>query len=113
MTGSTQIVARAALLLMPWLAGSQTAERTIQGIVRAENGEPLAGVVVQLKDVQNLQIRSYITERGGAYRFSSVLANRDFELKASFRERWTSTKYVSHFSEGNPLTIDLTIKRME
>jgi len=77
--------------------------------VRASNGEALQGVVVQLKDVESLAIRSFITERGGEYRFTQVPTNRDYEVKANFRERWSSAKFVSRFVGGDPVIADLTI----
>ena len=64
---------------------------------------------MQLKDVQTLSIRSFITEPGGTYYFKEVSADRDYEVKASFRERWSSAKYVSRFVEGNPVIADLVI----
>ena len=88
---------------------AQPPTRTLQGVVRASNGEALKGVVVQLKDVQTLAIRSSLTESGGEYRFRQVSPDRDYEVKASFRERWSSAKYISRFVEGDPVIADLTI----
>ena len=44
--------------------------RSLQGQVNDPDEKPVAGAVVQLKDTRTLQVRSFITQADGSYRFS-------------------------------------------
>src|SRR5580658_9952173 len=66
--------------------------RSVQGIVTDASGKPVANAVVQLKDTKSLQIRSFITDAGGAYHFAGLSSNVVYELKAVYEGRASSSK---------------------
>src|SRR5580698_8988424 len=64
----------AALILMAVAADGQQhtpapVSRTIQGSVLDHAGHPVAGAVVLIEDLKSLQIRSYIVQEDGKFRF--------------------------------------------
>jgi Carboxypeptidase regulatory-like domain len=85
--------------------------RSVQGAVTLENGSPVAGAEVQLKNVKTLQIRSYITQQDGRYFFHGLSPDIDYELKAQYQGVWSSTKTVSSFNSSKEVTLDLKIKK--
>src|SRR3979490_2364125 len=46
--------------------------RSLQGQVVDPDDKPVVGAVVQLKDTRTLQVRSFITQENGEYRFSGL-----------------------------------------
>jgi len=45
----------------------------------------VAGAVVKLKNMRNLQVRSFITQADGKYMFQNLSSTVDFELKAEYK----------------------------
>ena len=45
----------------------------------------MSGAVVQLKNMKTLQIRSFITQTDGTYRFFELSPDVDYELKADYQ----------------------------
>ena len=58
--------------------------------------KPVAGAVVQLKDMRTLQVRSFITLDDGQYHFTGLRIDIDYELTARSGEL-TATKKLSLF----------------
>src|SRR5467141_1533817 len=56
--------------------------RVVQGVVVDADDKPVTGAVVLLKDMRTLQVRSFIAQDGGAYHFSGLKTDNDYELKA-------------------------------
>src|SRR5690348_4490268 len=71
--------------------------RSVAGVVtNAEEGS-VQGAVVQLKNTETLQIRSFITKPDGSYQFFELSPDVDYELKADFQGATSSTKTLSSF----------------
>jgi hypothetical protein len=84
--------------------------RSVEGIVTDAGNKPVEGAVVQLKDSKTLQIRSFYTTQDGAYHFSGLSTNVDYELKAEHNGASSGTKTLSNFDSRKAATINLKLK---
>lgn len=84
--------------------------RTVSGRVVNGQDQPLHKAVVHLKNTRTLAIKTYITEPDGAYRFTALSPNVDYELYAEYDGAHSDTKTVSAFSNRKQVTINLKIK---
>lgn len=101
-------------LLSPFAAAQtddQPSTRAVHGIVVNSSGSPVEGAVVQLKDTKSLEIRSYITQSGGAYHFAGLNGGLEYELKASFHGASSSSKTLSVFDSRKDPRIDLKLRK--
>ena len=89
---------------------AQSSTRDVHGVVTEQGGEPLRGAVVELKDTQTLAIRSFITTRDGAYHFSDLNADAFYELRASYRGKWSSSHELTRFNEKRHPVINIKIR---
>lgn len=89
----------------------ESATRTVHGTVTNRAGEPVVGAVVQLKDAKSLEIRSYITQSGGVYRFSGLNTSVEYELRATFQGAASSSKTLGVFDSRKDPRIDLKLKK--
>lgn len=102
-------------LLLPlaftgWLAAQPSrALRTVKGIVTDPKGAPLAGASVRLKNLQSLQIRSYVTQKDGTYRFTNVAPGAEYEINAHFRGHTSDVKAIRWYEDGKDLEMTLVI----
>lgn len=116
---SRRMLAFGAVLLAGALAGTATAQskredtntRTVNGVVTDTSDAPVTGAVVQLKDTKTLQVRSFITQEGGAYHFAGLSTNVDYELKAEHQGASSSTKTLSVFDSRRQAIINLKLDR--
>ena len=70
--------------------------RAVTGTVTSADDKPVAGAVVQLKDMRSLQVRSFITLDDGQYHFTGLRIDIDYELTARSGEL-TANKKLSLF----------------
>jgi hypothetical protein len=85
-------------------------ERTISGIVTAEDDSPVPGAVVQLKNMKTLQIRSFIAREKGDYIFQALSMDVDYELKATANGKESNSRTVSTFDSHPKVTVNLKLK---
>jgi DeoR/GlpR family transcriptional regulator of sugar metabolism len=85
--------------------------RSLQGQVVDPNGKPVAGGVVQLKDTRTLQIRSFITQADGNYRFSGLRTDTDYEVKAEYNGMTSDDKRLSTFDSRKIATVNLKLNK--
>jgi len=90
-----------------------SATRTLQGLVTNKDGNPASGAVVQLKDLRTLQIRSFITKDDGAYFFSGLKVDDDYQVKADRNGLSSDTKRLSVFDSRKTATINLKLEKKE
>jgi hypothetical protein len=83
--------------------------RTVQGTVTAPDEQIVNGAVVQLKNLKTLQIRSFITQKDGAYHFNELSADVDYELRADFSGASSSTHTLSSFDNRKEAIINLKL----
>ena len=108
----------ALLLLIAMVAAARPAvaqdqnfgTKQLQGKVLGNNDAPLSGAIVYLQNSRNNDIKSYITEKDGAYHFAGVAADTDYTVWASFKGKKSPTKTVSSFDTRKIVYLDLHIK---
>ena len=84
--------------------------RTVTGHVVSAHGQPLLKAVVHLKNTRTLAIKTYITEADGAYRFTALSPNVDYEIYAEYEGARSDTKTLSAFDSRKQATINLKVK---
>ena len=85
--------------------------RSLQGQVTDPDDKPAAGAVVQLKDTRTLQVRSFIAQANGDYRFSGLRADTDYEIKADFNGMSSDTKRLSNFDSRKIALVNLKVNK--
>ncbi len=83
--------------------------RAVHGIVTDGAENPLHKAVVQLKNLKNLQVRSFYTDEKGAYRFHGLDPELDYELKAQYNEAAAGPRTVSSFDSRRELVINFKL----
>ena len=85
--------------------------RNLQGQVLDPDDKAANGAVVQLKDTRTLQVRSFIAQENGEYRFSGLRADTDYEIKADFNGMSSDTKRLSTFDNRKIAIVNLKLNR--
>lgn len=85
--------------------------RSVEGQVTDGAGNTVTGAVVQLKDTKSLQIRSFITQKDGAYHFAGLSTNIDYDLKAEHNGIFSGSKTLSSFNGRKVATVNLKLKQ--
>jgi hypothetical protein len=103
-----------ALLFAATLAAafpdSTESPRSVEGKVTDAAGKIVTGAVVQIKDLKSLQIRSFITQSDGAYRFLGLSPETDYELSANYAGASSKTRTFTVFDNRKKAVIDLKLK---
>lgn len=84
--------------------------RSVEGKVYNAAGKIVVGAVVQIKDLKSLQIRSFITQSDGEYRFLGLSTDSDYELSATFAGASSKPKTLTVFDSRKKAIIDLKLK---
>jgi hypothetical protein len=105
------------LLLIACAAGWQgfaqnvgQAVRVVQGVVRDSNDQLQANAVVYLQDQKSLEVRTYITEADGHYRFGQLSSEVDYQLWAEYKGHKSKTRSISSFDSKKQFNFDLKIE---
>ena len=85
--------------------------RSLQGQVVDPDDKPAVGAVVQLKDTRTLQVRSFITQDNGEYRFSGLRSDTDYEVKADFNGMTSDNKRLSNFDSRKIAPVNIKLNR--
>jgi len=108
----------ALLLILPLLAApaarAQGAKheaqlKTVRGVVLDKSENPVPTGVVFLKNVRTNQVRSYIADDQGNYRFSGLDPNSDYELHAEKDGAKSQTRSVSSFDTRMDIVLNLKL----
>ena len=105
----------AAAIFLGLLASAEPAPRnepqtrTLTGQVTSKADVPISGAIVYLQDTRTQVVKTYITDDKGNYRFSSLSANVDYQVRAEYQGRKSDTKTVSSFDSRNNVVIHLKI----
>jgi hypothetical protein len=94
--------------LPPSFAQSQWV-RVVQGMVQGSGDQAQANAVVYLQDQKSLEVRTYITEADGHYRFGQLSSEVDYQLWAEYKGHKSRTKSISSFDSKKQLNFDLKI----
>jgi Carboxypeptidase regulatory-like domain len=102
------LLALAAAASLPQNIGQSV--RVVQGIVQNAESLPQANAVVYLQDQKTLQVRTYITDADGRYRFGQLSSDVDYQLWAEFKGHKSKTKSISSFDSKKQFNFDLKIE---
>ena len=86
-------------------------ERIVQGTVSSAGGKAINGAVVLLKDSRTLLVRSFITEQNGAYHFSGLKIDDDYQLEAHYNQMTSGWKTLSVFDTRKEPVINLKMDK--
>ncbi len=86
-------------------------QRTIEGLVSDAEKNPVQRAIVQLKDTRTLQIRSFVTQADGIFRFAGLRTDTDYEVKATFGDLSSASKRVSSFESRKIITVNLPLEK--
>jgi hypothetical protein len=103
-----------ALAMVAFSQGKKSkepAEKSVSGVVTDEDGGPVPGAVVQLKNTKTLQIRSFIAKEHGEYYFNGLSTDVDYELKADFNGKTSGSKTLSSFDTHPEARLNLQLKK--
>ena len=108
----------ALLLILPLLATSaayaqgakhEAQLKTVRGVVLDKSENPVPTGVVFLKNVRTNQVKSYIADSQGNYRFSGLDPNSDYELHAEKDGAKSQTRNVSSFDTRMDIVLNLKL----
>jgi hypothetical protein len=85
--------------------------RTVRGAVLDKDENTLPKGVVYLQNKRTSEIRTYISDDEGQYRFSGLDPNADYEIHAELNGMTSIVRTVSSFDTRKEIVIDLKIDR--
>jgi hypothetical protein len=85
--------------------------RTVRGFVVDKSNSPVSNGIVYLKNLRTNQIRSYISENDGKYRFSGLDPNADYEIHAEKDKEKSATHTVSSFDSRKEIVLVLKLEK--
>lgn len=101
-------------MLVAFAAKAQDAKheaqlKTVRGVVLDKSDNPVPTSVVFLKNVRTNQVKSYIADNQGNFRFSGLDPNSDYELHAEKDGAKSPTKSVSSFDTRMDIVLNLKL----
>jgi hypothetical protein len=70
-------------------------------------GQPVAGAAVKLANQVTLNIRSFLTQANGEYRFKGLHPNIDYTVRAQKDGIFTKPQTLSHFKSSETVRVDI------
>ncbi len=114
--GLALLFALAAFAVSPVSARNQdkkgeAALRTIHGSVVDKNENAVPSSVVYLLNVKTQAVKTYIADDAGAYRFSGLDPNADYEVHAEHNDMTSPNRTVSSFDSRHDIEVILKLSR--
>ncbi len=115
-------LAAVALLVSAGLMGQQQTRkekreeaklRNVMGMVVDAEDQPANGAVVQLKDMRTLQVRSFITQNDGAYHFTGLRPDVDYQITAKFGDMTAAARTLSIFDNRKEAVMNFKLDKPE
>jgi hypothetical protein len=106
--GSVIIAAQTLGVSLAVAQTTASAQRIIEGKVVDSDDAPTQGAIVYLKNAKTLEVRTYISTQGGAYRFGQLSSGADYMLWAEYQGKKSKTRTISSFDEKR--VFDITLK---
>ena len=85
--------------------------RTIHGSVVDKSENPVPSSVVYLLNAKTQAVKTYIADDAGAYRFSGLDPNVDYEVHAEHNDMTSPTRTVSSFDSRHGIEVVLKLSR--
>jgi hypothetical protein len=83
--------------------------RTLHGSVIDKDENPIASGVVYLMNAKTQEVRTYIADEQGNYRFSGLDPNVDYEIHAEHEGLTSSTRTLSSYDSRKDIEMTLKI----
>jgi hypothetical protein len=83
--------------------------RIVQGLVLGSDDQPQANAVVYLQNQKTQEVRTFITEPDGHYRFGQLSSDADYQLWAEHKGRKSKTRTISSFDSKKEFNFNLKI----
>jgi hypothetical protein len=117
MTHRRSLEILAVALLSAFLASAAGAQnpkheaqlKTVRGVVVDKSENPVSASVVFLKNVRTNQVKSYIADSQGNFRFSGLDPNSDYEVHAEKDGAKSQTRSVSSFDTRLDIVLNLKL----
>jgi hypothetical protein len=87
--------------------------RSVMGVVVDAQDQPVTGAVVQLKDMHTLQVRSFITQADGAFKFFSLRPDIDYQVTARSGEMTAAARTLSIFDTRKEAVINFKLDKTD
>jgi hypothetical protein len=84
--------------------------RIIQGIVKDQADNPLAGAIVQLKDTRTSKVVNFATKSDGKFAFRDLSMENNYELLAKRGDLASPVKKVSIYDTRKEVIINFTLQ---
>jgi Carboxypeptidase regulatory-like domain len=89
----------------------EATQRTVQGLVTGPDDQPVAGAVVQVKDMRTLAVRSFITQQDGTYRFTALKVDIDYQLSVKSGDLSAGPRNLSIFDSRKEAIVNFKIEK--
>jgi hypothetical protein len=83
--------------------------RTVHGVVVDKNENGISSGIVYLENMKTENVRTYITDDSGNYRFSGLDPNEDYQIHAEKGDVISSTRTISSFDSRRDIEIVLKL----
>jgi hypothetical protein len=84
--------------------------RIIQGVVKDQADNPLAGAIVQIKDTKTSKVLNFPTKEDGKFAFRDLSMENNYELLAKRGDLSTPIKKVSVYDTRKEVIINFTLQ---
>jgi len=84
--------------------------RIIQGVVKDQADNPLAGAIVQLKDARTSKVVDFATKDDGKFAFRDLSMGSNYELLAKRGDLAAPVKKVSIYDSRKEVIINFTLQ---
>jgi hypothetical protein len=87
--------------------------RTIHGSAIDKSDNPVPSSVIYLLNVKTQDVKTYIADEAGAYRFSGLDPNVDYEVHAEHNDLMSATRTVSSFDSRRDIEVILKLSHQK
>jgi hypothetical protein len=87
----------------------QDQSRSVQGTVSAPDESVVNGARVYLENTKTLQVRTFYTQKDGAYYFHELSPDIDYKLRAEFEGSASPVKTLSSFDSRKEAVLNLKL----
>jgi hypothetical protein len=87
--------------------------RTIHGSAIDKSDNPVPSTVIYLLNVKTQDVKTYIADEAGAYRFSGLDPNVDYEVHAEHNDLMSATRTVSSFDSRRDIEVILKLSHQK
>jgi carboxypeptidase family protein len=107
------------LILLGFAAGAALAQkkgrepelRTVHGTVVDKQETSIESAIVYLKNAHTQDVKTYISDNQGEYRFSGLDPNIDYEIHAEHEGLTSTTRSISSFDTRKDVSMTLKVDR--